>query len=125
MSKVEIFEPAVSGIGIDPDRLRLLAFIDVLASEGKKITCYNFAKQPQEFANNKYVNEAINNAGNQIFPITVVDGEIKQVESYPSNADLATWSGMTREELISMIIKARDADGGGGGCCGGGKSGCC
>jgi len=121
MSKLEIFEPAVSGIGVDGDLLRVSAFINTLEAEGKKIIRYNISNEPQTFVNNKDVNDAIISEGNQVLPITILDGEIKQMGSYPSNANLATWSGMSREELLSMIRKARDASG--GGCCGGG--GCC
>lgn len=129
MNKVEIFEPAVSGIGVDQDRLRLLAFINTLEAEGKKITQYNFSKQPQAFVNNKHVNDALISGGIQGLPITMVNGEIKKKGSYPSNLDLASWAGMTRDELVMMILRSQMAAGGrrgasGGGCCGPSGGGC-
>lgn len=131
MNKVEIFDPAmccstgVCGPGVDKELLRVSAFINTLETEGKKITRYNLSNDPQAFVDSQLVNDALAKDGTDALPITVVDGEIKQMGSYPSNANLATWSGMTREELLSMIRKARDAGGVSGGCCGGGKSGGC
>ena len=125
MSKVEIFEPGVGGSFVDQDLLRVSAMITVLEAEGKKIIRYNLSNHAQAFIDNDQVNTAFEKDGNEALPITVVDGEIKQVGSYPSNAELAAWTGMSREELISMVIKARDAANDGGGCCGDKKSGGC
>ena len=127
MSKVEIFDPAmccssgVCGPGVDKELLRVSAIINALEAEGKKITRYALLNEPQAFVDNQRVNEALINEGAEVLPITMVDGEIKQMGSYPSDANLAAWTGMTKEELLSMTRKARDASG--GGCCGGG--GCC
>jgi len=127
MSKVEIFEPGVGGSFVDQDLLRVSGMIAALEAEGKKIIRYNLTNHPQAFIDNKQVNNAFESDGNEALPITVVDGEIKQMGSYPSNAELAAWTGTSREELVSMVIKARDAANDGGGCCGGKNSGggCC
>jgi len=52
-------------------------------------------------------------------PITVVDGEIKRQGSYPSNLDLANWSGMTQDQLVMMLMKAKMTNRSfcGGDCC--------
>jgi hypothetical protein len=55
-------------------------------------------------------------------PITVVDGEIRQKGSYPSNANFAEWAGMTREDIIKMVLKTQKSSSNGGCSCG---SGCC
>jgi len=127
MSKIEIFDPAmccssgVCGPGVDKELLRIAAIINALETKGKKITRYSLSNEPQAFVDNQPVNEALNSGGTNALPITVVDGEIKKMGSYPSNADLAVWSGMTDEELTSMNIKAKKDDG--GGCCGSEKDG--
>lgn len=123
MSKVEIFELAVGGPFVNQELLRVSAIINALEAEGKKIKRYHFSNEPQAFVLNQHVNDALMNEGTEALPVTIVDGEIKQMGSYPSNANLAVWTGMTREELISMIIKARNGAGGGGGCCGNGNNG--
>lgn len=132
MSKVEIFEPAMCcstglcGPGVDQELLRVATFISELEGEGKKIIRYNLSNAPMAFVENKDVNDALANDGTDALPITVVDGEIKQVGSYPTNADLASWSGRSREELINMIVEARKTSTDGA-CCSDGNSegGCC
>lgn len=130
MSKVEIFEPAmccstgVCGPGVDPELLRVSTFLNELEGEGRKISRYNLSSDPMAFVTNKDVNDMIANEGTEALPITVVDGEIRQKGSYPSNANFAEWAGMTREDIIKMVQKAqKPADCGCG--CGDGNSGCC
>nr|WP_320025507.1 arsenite efflux transporter metallochaperone ArsD [uncultured Acetobacterium sp.] len=132
MSKVEIFEPAmccstgVCGPGVDPELLRVSTFLNELEGEGRKISRYNLSSDPMAFVNNKDVNDTIANEGTEALPITVVDGEIRQKGSYPSNANFAEWAGMTREDIIKMVQKSQKPADGGCGCgCGDGKSGCC
>lgn len=132
MSKVEIFEPAmccstgVCGPGVDPELLRVSTFLNELEGEGRKITRYNLSSDPMAFVTNKEVNDTIANEGTEALPITVVDGEIRQKGSYPSNANFAEWAGMTREDIIKMVQKAQNPADSGCGCgCGEGNSGCC
>lgn len=132
MSKVEIFEPAmccstgVCGPGVDPELLRVSTFLNELEGEGRKISRYNLSSDPMAFVTNKEVNDTIANEGTEALPITVVDGEIRQKGSYPSNANFAEWAGMTREDIIKMVQKSQKPADGGCGCgCGDGKSGCC
>ncbi|MBU4440553.1 MAG: arsenite efflux transporter metallochaperone ArsD [Acetobacterium sp.] len=132
MSKVEIFEPAmccstgVCGPGVDPELLRVSTFLNELEGEGRKISRYNLSSDPMAFVTNKEVNDTIANEGTEALPITVVDGEIRQKGSYPSNANFAEWAGMTREDIIKMVQKAQKPADGGCGCgCGDSNSGCC
>lgn len=132
MSKVEIFEPAmccstgVCGPGVDPELLRVSTFLNELEGEGRKISRYNLSSDPMAFVTNKEVNDTIANEGTEALPITVVDGEIRQKGSYPSNANFAEWAGMTREDIIKMVQKSQKPADGGCGCgCGDGNSGCC
>lgn len=136
MSKVEIFEPAmccstgVCGPGVDQELLRVATFLNELEGEGKKISRYNLSSDPMAFVTNKEVNDIIANEGTEALPITVVDGEIKQKGSYPSNANFAEWAGMTREDIIQMVMKSQQSSGcgcSGGSCSDSGDSngGCC
>jgi hypothetical protein len=99
MNKVEIFDPAmccstgVCGPGIDPELLRVSTIINVLEAEGKKIVRYNLANEPQAFVDNQLVNDILISGGIESLPITIVDGEIKQIGSYPSNTELEIWTG--------------------------------
>lgn len=129
MSKVEIYEPAmccstgVCGPGVDQELLRVATFLNEMEGEGKKIIRYNLSSDPMAFVVNKEVNDIIANEGTEALPVTVVDGEIRQKGSYPANANLAEWAGMTREDIIRMVLRSQVA--GNGGCNCGGGSGCC
>jgi len=115
MNKIEIYDPAmccssgVCGPGVDPELLRVAAMINVLAGEGKTIVRYGLSENPMAFVVNKAVNDVILNDGIEALPVTVVDGEIKKKGAYPSNTELATWSGMTEDELENLIVKAQKA----------------
>lgn len=128
MSKVEIYEPAmccatgVCGPGVDQELLRVATFLNELEGEGRKIIRYNLSSDPMAFVSNKEVNDIIANEGIEALPITVVDGEVRQKGSYPSNANFAEWAGMTREDIIKMVQKNETA----ATCsCGCDKEGCC
>lgn len=131
MSKVEIYEPAmccstgICGPGVDQELLRVATFLNEMEGEGRKIIRYNLSSDPMAFVTNQEVNDIIANEGTEALPITVVDGEVRQKGSYPSNANFAEWAGMTREEIIQMVQKTQNAqkassEGGcscGGDCC--------
>jgi DNA-binding Lrp family transcriptional regulator len=38
-----------------------------------------------------------------------VDGEVKKKKRYPSNTELATWVGLSEEELLKLVVKAQVA----------------
>lgn len=130
MSKVEIYEPAmccstgVCGPGVDQELLRVATFLNELEGEGRKIIRYNLSSDPMAFVTNQEVNDIIANEGTDALPITVVDGEVRQKGAYPSNSNFAEWAGMTREDIIKMVLKTQKASSNGGCSCGGG-SGCC
>ncbi|MCG2729118.1 MAG: arsenic metallochaperone ArsD family protein, partial [Acetobacterium sp.] len=76
-------------------------------------------ENPEMFASNKAVSDLVASEGVSALPIVVVDGEIKTKGSYPSNHDLATWAGMSKDELVMMMMKAKMANKSfcGGDCC--------
>lgn len=121
MSKVEIFDPAMScssggcGPGVNQELVRVSTLIKALETQGKKIMRYNLAQDPQAFADNKAVNEVFNKEGSEVLPITVVDGEIKKMGSYGTNLELANWIGMSQDELVMLLLREKVPTG--GGCC--------
>lgn len=133
MSKVEIYEPAmccstgVCGPGVDQELLRVATFLNELEGEGRKVIRYNLSSDPMAFVTNQEVNNIIANEGTEALPITVVDGEVRQKGSYPSNANFAEWAGMTREDIIKMVQKNDKPENDKPAACGCGcdQSGCC
>ncbi|MEO1814244.1 MAG: arsenic metallochaperone ArsD family protein [Acetobacterium sp.] len=125
MKTIEIYDPQICnssngcGSGADREALRIKTMLRALTSEGKKVLRYGLIENPDVFARNKEVSEIISKHGLDVLPITVVDGEIIRKGSYPSNLDLATWSGMTQEELVLMLMKTKMTNRSfcGGDCC--------
>ncbi|MBP8865310.1 MAG: arsenic metallochaperone ArsD family protein [Acetobacterium sp.] len=125
MKTIEIYDPEICnngkgcGSGADRESLRIKAMLQALTSEGKKVLRYGLVENPDVFARNKEVSEIVSKNGPGALPITVVDGEIKRQGSYPSNLDLANWSGMTQDQLVMMLMKAKMTNRSfcGGDCC--------
>ncbi len=115
MSKVEIYDPAmccstgVCGPGVDPELLRVSAMLNVLEGEGRKILRYGLSEDPMAFVASKTVNDLILNEGVDVLPVTLVDGQVKKKKGYPSNTELATWAGLSEEELLKIVLKAQAA----------------
>ena len=128
MSKVEIFDPAmccstgVCGPGVDPELLRMATMVSNLQKAGKDIKRHNLSEEPQAYIDNAAVNDVILKEGADALPVTVVDGAVLKKGEYPTNDELLDWSGMSKEELVTLLIQEKVAQN--GGCCSGG-SGCC
>jgi len=96
MKKMKIFEPAmccstgVCGASIDSELLRISTVLSTLKTNGIEVDRFNLASSPQEFIDNKIVNEFINNTGVDNLPITLLDNEIVIKGRYPSNEELLT-----------------------------------
>jgi hypothetical protein len=125
MKTIEIYDPEICntangcGSGADREALRIKTMLRALTSEGKKVLRYGLIENPDVFARNKEVSEIVSKSGTSALPITVVDGEIKRKGSYPSNLELATWSEMSQDELVMMLMKAKMTNRSfcGGDCC--------
>lgn len=95
MKKMFIYEPAMCcstglcGVGVDPELLRISTVLNTLKKKGIEIERYNLSNSPQEFINNKAVNEFININGVDELPVAVVDGEIVITGRYPTNEEFA------------------------------------
>jgi len=95
MKKMIIYEPAMCcptglcGVGVDPELLRVSTIISTLKKSGVEVIRFNLSTSPQEFINNKEVNESINKSGIESLPIIVLDGEIIITGRYPSKQEFA------------------------------------
>lgn len=105
MNKVEIFDPAlccptgVCGPSVDPELTRMATSVFILEKKGFDIKRYNLANEPGKFAENTKVNQVLHEKGPDSLPITLVNGEVTQAGSYPSNDLLAQWFGIETKEL--------------------------
>jgi len=95
MKKLQIFEPAMCcstglcGVGVDPELLRISTVVNSLEKNGVTIERFNLSSAPQEFINNKVINDLINEKGVDELPATTLEGEIVISGRYPTNEEIA------------------------------------
>ncbi|PYZ92049.1 arsenical resistance operon transcriptional repressor ArsD [Salipaludibacillus keqinensis] len=101
--KIEIFDPAlccptgVCGPSVDPELTRISRLHLQLVNQGYDVLRYNLAQEPDQFANNKQVNELLGSEGPDALPAVVVDGQLAFNERYPSVDEFADWLGFDKE----------------------------
>ncbi len=127
MRKMSIYEPAMCcetglcGVSIDPELLRISTLLSTLKKNGIVVQRYNLSNAPQEFVNNKAVNELINIKGVDELPAIVVDGEIIITGRYPTNEEFTSLlnipAGILDKEPKAVKVKPKKI--GGCGCSGG------
>jgi hypothetical protein len=120
MKKIEIFDPAmccstgVCGPSIDQELLRVATVINSLKEKSIVIKRHGLSNEPQDFINNKVINEILQKEGADILPVTLVDGVVMKTKSYPTNEELSGWLG------VEINAKPQKTS---GCCCG--PEGCC
>jgi hypothetical protein len=130
MKKMFIYEPAmccetgICGVGVDKELLRISTVLNTLKKHGITVQRYNLSNAPQEFINNKAVNEFINIHGVDELPAIVVDGEIIITGRYPTNDEFSKILGISPNFLGEKPKTEKETSKKSGGCgCSGGK--CC
>jgi hypothetical protein len=94
MTKVEVYDPAmccstgVCGPQVDPVLPRFTEDVHWLANQGVAIERYNLAQQPQAFAGNVVVKEALALDGTGCLPLILIDGRIVSKGRYPEREEL-------------------------------------
>lgn len=127
MKKMFIYEPAMCcstglcGVGVDPELLRISTVLNTLGKKGVVVERFNLSNSPQEFINNKAVNEFINVNGVDELPAIVVDGEIVITGRYPTNDEFSSLLGIPSSTLAEnpRAVNANIKKSGGCGCSGG------
>lgn len=106
----------VCGPSPDEELMRVSTLVDKLTKSGASIDRYNLTNNTKEFVENKTVNKLLDEKGEDVLPVVIVDDEVVMTGKYPSN-----------EEFYEMLFLSDDAleetnnDGG----CGCSDSGCC
>lgn len=106
MKKVDIFDPAmccttgVCGPSVDPELTRIASAIYALEKKGFNIQRYQLTKEPDKFAENKEVNQILQDQGPDGLPIILVNDQVMKTGSYPTNEELAEWFDLKPEELL-------------------------
>ena len=125
-----IYEPAMCcptglcGVSIDPELLRVSTVVSSLERNGVKVERFNLTNSPQEFVNNKELNERMMNEGVEILPVTIIDGKIIITKRYPTNEEFMKLLEVSAASLELEVKTDTKKDSKSGGCgCSGGK--CC
>ncbi len=122
MKKMIIFDPAmccstgVCGPSVNPELLRVSTILNNLNSNGILVERYNLTNNPQIFVDNKTINELLMKNGVDVLPVTMVDGKIVKISSYPTNDEFCTLL-----EIPLGLLKAKEKNTNGCSC----KGGCC
>ena len=122
MKKMVIYDPAmccstgVCGPSPDEELMRVSSLVDKLNKSGANIHRYNLTNNTKEFVENKTINSLLDEKGEDILPVVIVDDEVVMTGKYPSN-----------EEFYEMLFLSDEAkeetSSDDGSCCSG--SGCC
>lgn len=122
MKKMIIFDPAmccstgVCGPSVNPELLRISTILNNLNSKGILVERYNLTSNPQIFVDNKTINEILMKQGVDVLPVTMVDGNVVKMGSYPTNEELCNLL-----EISSDLLKVEANKSNGCNC----KGGCC
>lgn len=112
MSRVQVFEPAmccstgVCGPSVDPALVRFAADMEWLKGQGVDVERNNLSQQPQAFASNGTVRDALKELGVEILPLILIDGQITFEGAYPTRADLAARLGLQEAVTPSIFSPA-------------------
>ncbi len=102
-TKVQVYDPAmccssgVCGPAVDTVLPRFAADLAALLAKGVSVERYNLSQQPEAFAANAKVTEALR-ANPDCLPLIMVDGQIVSQGAYPeSREQLLAWAGLIPE----------------------------
>ncbi len=96
MHKIELFEGAVKDTE-NSDLQLVAAAINLLKLWGATVERYNLQKDPQAFANIA-VSELLQAQGEDVLPITLVDGKVVKTKEYPTNEEFVNFSGVEQDD---------------------------
>jgi hypothetical protein len=104
IQKLEIYDPpmccptGVCGPFIDPVLMRFTADVAWLQIQGVAVERYNLSQQPDVFAGNKILREAMEKDGTDCLPLILADGAIVAQGIYPNREDLGRFAGLEDEQ---------------------------
>jgi hypothetical protein len=123
MKKMIIFEPAmccstgVCGPSVEPELLRISTVISNLKNNGVLVERYNLTSNPQIFVDNKEINRMLNTNGIEILPVTMIDGNVVKIKTYPTDGEICKHLGVSEKYLKGTVTKITRGCGCKGGCC--------
>lgn len=113
MAKIRIYDPAlccptgVCGPSVDPELTRIATALFMLEKKGADVARYNLGSEPQAFIDEKNVNQLLNDKGTEALPVVVVNDKVELTGKYPTNEQLAKWTGISVQELTKEPKKMK------------------
>ena len=83
-----------------------LADLEWLAGKGVSVERFNLAQQPEAFAANGQVKQALEAEGTDCLPLVLVNGVIVSKGAYPEREQLARWARLQEEAAKSIYSEA-------------------
>jgi arsenite methyltransferase len=109
---LQVFDPAmccstgVCGPVVDSQLPRFAADLEWLAGKGVSMERFNLAQQPEAFAANGQVTQALEAEGTDCLPLVLVNGVIVSKGTYPERERLARWARVQDEIAKSVYTEA-------------------
>ena len=122
MPKLEIFDPplccptGICGPSVDPALLKFAGALAWLRRQGVVIERRNLAQEPEAFAANDTVKRLLDERGDGVLPLTLLDGRVVATGVYPTKEELAAATGVAIRTL-PVAAKTGETGGGGASCC--------
>jgi AhpD family alkylhydroperoxidase len=108
---IQVFDPAmccstgVCGPSVDPKLVQFASDLDWLSSMGATIERYNLAQQPQAFAENEQIRQALQCDETKCLPLILVNGVIVSKGTYPERDQLTRLIGIKEEDAKSIYTE--------------------
>jgi len=109
---LQVYDPAmccstgVCGPVVDPELPRFSADLEWLAGKGVSLERFNLAQQPEAFAANGQVKQALEAEGTDCLPLVLLNGVIVSKGTYPEREQLARWARVQEEITKSIYTEA-------------------
>jgi hypothetical protein len=116
MKSLHVYDPAlccssgVCGPSVDPVLVRVNADLEWLKSQSVVVERHNLAQQPLDFTTNPVVKARLQEEGQDVLPLVLLDGQVVAARFYPTRDQLATLCGVKTETASSCCDS-------GSGCC--------
>lgn len=127
--KIEIFDPAlccstgVCGPSVDPALVQISNVFEQLKKLNVDIQRYNLSQDTSHFVSNTTIASLLKEHGPEILPVTLVNGDVKKQQIYPTTQELEQWTNTTiasnDKKAIEFTVKSKNTS-----CCDPGN-GCC
>lgn len=118
--KFEIYEPARMTNEQKEQLRKITPLLDALIERDYSISIFNFATDEEEFLDHPIIGQALIMEGEGLLPITLINGEVKRMGTFPNNAEIGEWLQLSSEELLDILKVFREESGVGcscGTCC--------